>query len=113
MNTKDLVLNYFNSWQEPADFDEMKSYLADDVTFDGGDMMKITGSEALKQVISANPDPWSKVTLLRSYFGDDEAILFYQGKTSQGNTARVAEYMTLTAGKISSIVAIMDLPKPG
>ena len=112
MNSRELVLKYFHSWQEPADFDEMRSYLDDHVIFDGGEMMKITGGDAFQQMISASPDPWSEVILLKSYFGDTEAVLFYHGKTSQGNVARVAEYITIAQGKISNIVAVMDLPKP-
>ncbi len=112
MNSKDLVLKYFNSWQQPSDFDEMRACVSDDVTFNGGEMMKVTGGDALKQMVSANPDPWTDVILLKSYFGDNQAVLFYEGRNSHNKTTRVAEYLTITNGRISDIVAVMDLPKP-
>ena len=36
METKELILKFWRSWQTPADWDEMRSYMADDFKFDAG-----------------------------------------------------------------------------
>ncbi len=105
-HTKQVVLKYFHSWQEPADFDGMKSCLADDVVFDAG-ILKIIGAENLCNEVKKTAPPWKDVELLKSLFLESQAVLFYEGTDkNSGIKTRVAEFLELKGGKISAATVV-------
>ena len=106
--TQALILRYFRSWQEPADFDAFRSCLANDVVFDAGEQ-SITGADALSDMVRQAASPWKEVDLLAWQFGPNEAALVYQGigEDSEVHT-QVAERLTVSNGKITHILAVIQ-----
>lgn len=104
---------YFQSWQEPADWEEFRSCLGDDVVFDPGGA-SIQGADQLTEMLRASESPWREVELLASLFGDDSAALFYEGtERSSGIRHRVAEYLDIEQGRIQrALVTIVQLTEP-
>jgi len=76
--SKDLVLRYFNSWQEPADYEEFRSCISDNLIFDSN-LAKIEDGDVLTEFVRSNESPWEDVKLLGSLFLDSKAALFYEG----------------------------------
>ena len=108
-----LVFRYFNSWQEPADWEAFRGTLADDVVFDPGGGNSMQGADTLVRALAATESPWKDVMLLASMFMDDEAALFYEGtEKSSGIKTRVAEHLTISGGKISKVVAAIAPAAP-
>ena len=108
--SKILVLKYFHSWQEPADYDEFRSCIADNVVFDSN-MAKIEGGDVLTEFVRSNESPWEDVNLLGSVFLDSKAALFYEGTVKEsGVKTRVAEYLEISEGKIIKISAVISSP---
>lgn len=71
--TKNLVLKYFHSWQEPPNFANLRSCLSDEVIFDSGGST-IVGGDKLRQVIEATESPWKEVKLLASMFNINQGF---------------------------------------
>lgn len=106
--TKELVLKYFHSWQQPSDFEEMRSYLADDLKFDGG-IFTANSAEELMAIIKQTASPWKDVHLLGSLFSEGEATIFYEGTDIKSNQKiRVAELITIQNDKISQVIAVIN-----
>lgn len=78
--TRALVLRYVHAWQEPADFDEFRACLADDLVFDAG-TTTVTGGDALARQARDTASPWKNVTLLASLFTATKPRSFMRGST--------------------------------
>ena len=105
--SRQLVLRYFNSWQQPANFDEMRSYLADNLIFDAG-FHHLEGGDAFAEFCKNAGSPWEDVDLLATIFKDNEATLFYEGVNVETRVkTRVAEHITVKQGKIAKIITVM------
>ena len=105
---KVLVLRYFHSWQEPADYKEFRSCISDDLIFDSN-LTKIKGGDVLTEFVRNNESPWEDAKLLGSLFLDSKAALFYEGTAkNNGIKTRVAEYIEISAGKIIKISAVIS-----
>ncbi len=113
MTSEELILAYWKSWQTPTDFDEMESYLADDVRFDGG-VGQLTGKAALRQVIEQNPEPWSDVRMIDAEFWDGGGVIVYEGTgIESGARNRIAEVLRIDGGAIAQVTAnFAVLPTP-
>ena len=106
MSAKDLILKYWKSWQQPSDFDEMQSCLADDITLDFAGQ-KIEGAEAFRQIVEASADPWKDVELIDATFSDDGGAIIYEGTSeAQGHRIRVAEIIHVKDGRIVGASAV-------
>ncbi|MDX1520819.1 MAG: nuclear transport factor 2 family protein [Anaerolineae bacterium] len=103
--TKTLVLRYFEAWQEPADFDELRRCLADHARFDVGHLV-IEDGDALPALIAQSGSPLHGVTLIKSLFLPDQAVLFYDGyEKSTGRKIRFAEFIEVEDGLIANVTA--------
>ena len=106
--SEELILRYFHSWQEPADYDEFRSCISDNLIFDSN-MAKIEGGDVLTEFVRSNESPWEDVKLLGSLFLDSKAALFYEGTAKiSGVKTRVAEYLEISDGKINKISAVIS-----
>ena len=107
MSSKELVLKYFHSWQQPADFEEMKSCLSEDFTIDGG-FFKFDSIDDFSGFLEENPTPWKDVTLLSSAFYDDKSFLLYEGvNTATEQKMRVSEHIRIRDGKIKDVQSVI------
>ncbi len=110
MSTKELILKYWQSWQQPADFDEMERCLADEVTLDFAGM-PMEGAKAVRQMVEASPDPWTDVKLIDAVYTTDGGALIYEGTSSKsGARVRVAEVLHVEGDRIvrgSTVIAPM------
>ena len=109
--TEQIVLSYFKSWHEPADFAAMRVLLADNAHFDAG-FFSIHGADKFVEMLEATESPWKDVELLGSIFTADKASLMYKGTDKNtGISYRVGEYIELAQGKITKVEsAISVLP---
>ena len=106
MNAEQIILKYWNSWQEPADFDEMQSCLADDIELNFAGQ-EVKGAAAFRAMVEASADPWRDVKLIDSHFGDDGGSIIYEGTSSkQGARIRVAEIVHVRDGRIVGATAV-------
>ncbi len=100
MNTEELILKFWNSWQQPADWNEMRSCLADDYQFDAGMFKCSNGDEAV--AIAQMGNPWKEVELLDMICKEDHAAIIYQGiDINSGAQFRVSEFLKIKDRKIT------------
>ena len=100
MSSQELVLKFWNSWQHPADWNEMRSYLADDYKFDAGIFQCDNADQAV--AIAQMGNPWREVKLLEVISQDDQVAIIYQGTdTVSGAQYRVSEFLKVANGKIT------------
>lgn len=106
MSTRDLILKYWRSWQEPSDFDEMQSCLADDVKLDFGGNV-IDGAASVRQMVEASADPWKDVELIDSIFTDSAGAIIYEGTSIENGTRfRVGEILHVEGDRIARATAV-------
>ena len=99
MNPQELVLKFWNSWQHPADWDEMRSCLADEYKFDAGIFQCEHADQAV--AIAQMGNPWKEVKLLDLVSSNDQVVIVYQGTdTVSGIQFRVSEFLKVANGKI-------------
>lgn len=111
-NTKDVVISYFESWHEPADFKKMRTYLADDAYFDAG-FFSIQGADEFVQMLEATESPWKDIVVLGTIFTETHASLMYKGTDKNtGVSYRVGEYIELTDGKITLVESAISVIPP-
>ena len=100
--TEELVLTYWRSWQgsEP-DWDTMRACLADEIDVEQGTM---TGDQLTE--MASNGTPWRDVQLIDSLFAGDRGAILYEGTNTETEVAiRIAEFLTVTDGKITRMRA--------
>ncbi len=103
--TRDIVLKYWRSWQDPADFTAFRSCLSDEVVFDSG-THTLSGADALNSAVETTESPWKSVKMLAAMFGAEEASILYEGVDKRsGIKTRVAEHLTLRGDRITRIIA--------
>ncbi len=111
--TEALVLKYWRSWQEPADFRALRTCLADDVVFDTG-TQTLSGAEQFTEAVETTESPWKAVTMLASIFDAEQAAIFYEGTDKlTGVKTRVAEHLTVRGDHIAKITALICPLVPG
>jgi hypothetical protein len=104
-SVQDLVLGYWTSWQEPADWDAFRECLDDHVSFDPGGRI-ITGADALVAMLRATASPWQDVSMLSQMYSVGEVAIVYEGTDRKtGVRTRVAEHIEVRGAKISKVVA--------
>lgn len=107
MTNQTLVMKYFESWQQPANFTISAECLSENFTIDSG-FFKFNSREGFIKFLSANPTPWKEVRLLSSIFCDDTSTLLYEGiNTANNQRMRVAEHIKTNNGLITSIQTVI------
>jgi hypothetical protein len=103
-STKDLVMRYFNSWQN-QDWKMMRHCLADRFSLDSGSMQFQSADQFTEFCMKG--ERWSKVQLLDSLFQDSKASILYEGQTETGQKMRVAEFLHIEKDKISAAQVVI------
>lgn len=112
MTSEEVIRAYWQSWQEPADFDAMESFLADDVVFDAG-FGRLAGSTAFRAMVEENPEPWLDVRLVDAAFWEDGGTIVYEGTgSSSGIRNRIAELLRVDGDRITSVTAVFGQLPP-
>ena len=107
MKSKELVLKYFNSWQEPADFQETADCLSENFKIDAG-FFSFDNKNSLIQFFESNPAPWKNVKMLSSFFGDNFSAILYEGTNTVNNKKmRVSEHIKIENAKITEIFTVI------
>lgn len=107
MKNKKTTLKYFNSWQEPADFDELSSCLAEDFRIDAG-FFAFNGKKEFIEFLKSNPTPWKEVKLLSSIFSENASAILYEGiNTANNKKMLVSEHIQFTDKKIVEIQTVI------
>ncbi|MEZ4688533.1 MAG: nuclear transport factor 2 family protein [Bacteroidia bacterium] len=107
MNTEALILNYWKSWQSHSNWEETRALMKDDFYFDAG-FFKTESADQLIEMMK-NGNPWQDVQLLDIVTHDDKGALFYEGiDTVTQSRVRIAEIITVEAGKVASCVATIS-----
>ncbi len=105
MDAEELITAYWRSWQDPSDFAEMESYLADDFVFDAG-AGELVGAATVRAMVEQNPEPWVDVRMVDAAYWDDGGVIVYEGTGSRGGIRhRIAELIRVRNGRIGSISA--------
>lgn len=107
MKSKELVLKYFNSWQEPADFQETADCLSDNFKIDAG-FFSFENKKSFIQFLESNPAPWKNVKMLSSFFGENFSAILYEGiNTVNNKKMRVSEHIQIQDNKIKEVFTVI------
>ena len=102
--TKKLVMKYFNSWQEPSDFNEMRECLSENFILDAG-IFVFRNADDFVKISEQNGTPWKDIELLDSIFHDDKAAIIYEGTEKKSEKKfRISEFITVAEDKIEKIL---------
>jgi ketosteroid isomerase-like protein len=103
----DIAVAFLDAWTE-GDFKKAGSHLADDFVFEGPIAHYTSASDFLagsKRFIETIRPGWAKVAA----FGDDrEALLLYDLTHRSGSRMRIADYYTVSNGKIQTEAILWD-----
>lgn len=97
-STREIVLNYFYSWQK-QDWEAMRNCVTENYYADIGNIQLSSLDHVIE--MCKNGVYMEKLELLESLFLNDKASLLYEGKMSGGQRVRVAEFFYIQNGKIS------------
>ncbi|NAS29910.1 hypothetical protein GTQ40_02900 [Flavobacteriaceae bacterium R38] len=107
MNNQSLVLRYFQSWQEPVDFEKMYDCLYIHVKIDAG-IFQFNNRDDFMQFITTNSVPWKDVVLISSIYNDTQAAILYEGiNTATNQKMRVSEHIKVENNKITHIESVI------
>lgn len=105
-DNKELVLRYWNSWQK-ADFEEMRECLADKFSLSGGGQFKFDDPDKFVEM-SKMGNGWRDVTMIDMVAEGNKVSMIYSGTDKVTEVHyRVAEFISVTDGKISDIEAVI------
>lgn len=108
MKTQQLVIKYFQSWQEPSNFEEMEECLSPDMKINSG-FFAFEDRNTFMSFLEQNSTPWREIELKSTFFSDNFATILYEGINSETNQKmRVSEHLTIEHGKISSIQTVIS-----
>lgn len=114
MNTEEIILAYWKSWQGHDNWERTRSYMCDDVHFDAGAFQTQTADQLIALMKRGNP--WKDIQLLDTVMGEEnKGALIYEGTDSvSGTRMRIAEIITVCDEKIARcITTIAALPESG
>jgi len=99
MDTEELVMKFWKSWQSPADWEEMRSYMTDEYDFDAGMFHAHNADQSI--LIAQSGNPWKDIVLLDMICQPNKAAIIYQGTDAEtGTRYRVSEFLKIKDGKI-------------
>ena len=103
METKQLVLKYWNSWQGDPDWESFRECLDENCKVNMG-VFEANNAEMLL-TITKSGNPWKDVEMLELICDENKAALIYQGTdTTSGQKFRVSEFITLDNHKIQQVI---------
>lgn len=110
MNTKELVLKYWRSWQDHSSWETTRSLMKDDFKFDAGDLITHSADDLIRLMKRGNP--WKDIELIECVVDDNKGALLYEGTDSETSVRfRIAEIITVEEDKVSACIAnISRLP---
>lgn len=104
MDTEEIILTYWKSWQNHSNWEETRKLMKDDFKFDAG-FFKTNSADQLVEMMK-NGNPWKEIKLLDKIITGNKGVLFYEGIDSVTNTkVRIAEIMEVETDKVASCVA--------
>lgn len=107
LSKENVVRNYHQSWTQ-RDMDTARSYLADDLDFQGSIDTFSSGDDFIA-TLTGFAQMVTRVDLLQEFYADDGAALLYDCVTNTpAATIRTAEFFGLRDGKIASIRLVFD-----
>ncbi len=107
MNTRQLIETYHHAWTS-GDFGATRACLADDLDFKGS-IDTFQKADAYVAALKQFQGMLRQVTMLKSFFEQDSAVLLYDCDTlSPDGVIRTAEFFTIKGGKISEICLVFD-----
>ena len=107
MTSKEIALRYFNSWQEPINFQELADCLSDDFKINSG-FFAFNDKDNFVQFIASNLVPWENVQMLSSFFGKNFAAILYEGiNTANNKKMRISEHILIKNGKIREVHTVI------
>jgi len=110
MKAEDVIMTYWKSWQNHADWENTRKWMVDDFGFDAGAFTTDTADQLVAMMKQGNP--WTDIVLLECMFEADRGVLLYEGTDSvTGKRFRISEWLTVEGDKVSSCrAAIAELP---
>jgi hypothetical protein len=107
MDTKQVVMNYYNAWTG-GDLDAARGYLAADLDFQGS-INTFNRADDFVVGLAMFQKMLRGVNLIQSFFTESGAALLYDCDTvSPAGVIRTAEFFTVADGKIRSIRLVFD-----
>lgn len=103
---KDLVLTYFQSWQN-KEWDTLRNCLSKDFKIDAG-KIQFNSVDMFIEFCKNGPS-WSQVKLLDALFLEKKAALLYEGVTQKNEKVRIAEFLEIDRNKIISAKVAISL----
>ena len=104
MTTKEIIMNYWNSWQSHSNWGETRKLMKDDFKFDAGVFKTDTADQLIEMMKNGNP--WKDVELLDFVVNGNKGALIYEGIDSITNSKiRIAEIITVEGHKVASCIA--------
>lgn len=112
MNSEEIVMKYWTSWQSHSDWSTMRSLMTDDFKFDAG-FFKTESAEQIIDIMKKG-HPWKDIVMLAQNIQKDKAFLIYEGMDSvTSKKYRVAEYLILRDKKVAEcLTTISEYPDP-
>ena len=111
MNTKEIILEYWKSWQGHSNWHVTRQMMADDFLFDAG-IFKTTSADALIDMMKKG-NPWKDIELLDMVVYGSKGALIYEGTDAvTGSRIRIAEILTVANSQlVRGIASISQLPE--
>ncbi|NTW57338.1 MAG: nuclear transport factor 2 family protein [Chlorobiaceae bacterium] len=107
MDTRQLIEAYHKAWTIGT-MDEARSYLADNLDFQGS-INTFTTADNFMKALADFRNILRGVTRLKTFCDGNEGVLLYDCDTeSPAGVVRTAEFLTVTEGKISAIRLVFD-----
>ncbi|HWR02191.1 MAG TPA: nuclear transport factor 2 family protein [Chlorobaculum sp.] len=107
MDTGTLIETYHKAWTS-GDFTAARSLLADDLDFRGS-ISTFTRADDFIAVLTQFQQILKGVTLLKSFFDDNGAVLLYDCDTvTPAGVIRTAEFFTVSDDRITEIRLVFD-----
>ena len=107
MNITQVITKYHTAWTS-GDMEAARSYLADDLDFQGS-IDTFHRADDFIAALSMFQKMLTRVTLIHSFYSDTGAALLYDCETmSPAGVIRIAEFFTITGGRIHSIRLVFD-----
>jgi len=105
--TKSVILRYFQSWQEPADYSEFRACLDNNMIFDCNLGIAV-GADVFTELSSKREKPWKDVQLLASVYDENCGSIIYNGTdVDSGKITRISEHLYIKNGYIKKITAVI------
>ena len=97
---------YFDAWKA-NDFDTMRSWLEDDITF-AGPLAQLEGAENYMEGIKGLSQIVSDIVILKTFVDGPDVLTWYELHTTVASPVPVANWLHVEDGKITSLRVAFD-----